>query len=168
MTIVRDYIEAQDAPAVGRLIADTFSEYNLAFASAEELPLYLGPFRNADSSDSGHANAIAEVIQATMVLVAEDEGEIVGVLRGRSDRLQSLFVRGDHHRHGIGRQLVERFERECIRQGAHTVTVAATLFAVPFYTKLGYKKTTGVRSGWCFEGPGLPYQPMKKILSKVP
>ena len=153
---------------MGRLIADTFSEYNLAFTSAEELPLYLGPFRHARSSDNGHKQEIAEVIQASMVLVAEDAGEIVGVLRGRSDRLQSLFVRGDHHRRGIGNQLVERFEQECVRQGAQAIKVSATLFAVPFYTKLGYKKTTGVRLGWCFEGPRMPHQPMKKKLSQEP
>ena len=40
----------------------------------------------------------------------------------------------------------------------------STLYAVPFYTKLGYKKTTGVRAAWSFEGTGLLYQPMKKVL----
>jgi hypothetical protein len=29
---------------------------------------------------------------------------------------------------------------------------------------MGYKKTTGVRPGWSFEGLGLVYQPMKKIM----
>jgi len=61
---------------------------------------------------------IAAAIRAPMVFVAEDEGRVVGVLRGgRQDRLQSLFVAGSHQRRGIGRQLVERFERESLARG---------------------------------------------------
>jgi GNAT superfamily N-acetyltransferase len=149
---------------VGRLIADTFTKYNLGFVPANELPLFLGPFRHAGSSDAAHKVAIAEVIRARVVLVADNGTEIIGVLRGRTDRLQSLFVRGDKHGNGIGRQLVDRFEHWCAQSDAEHIKVAATLYAVPFYTRLGYRKTTGVRSGWCFEGSGLPYQPMKKIL----
>ena len=45
--------------------------------------------------------------------------------------------------------------------------MAATLYAVPFYLSMGYKKTTGIRPGWSFEGTGLVYQPMKKLLNAV-
>jgi len=41
----------------------------------------------------------------------------------------------------------------------------ATLYAVPFYLSIGFKRSTGVRSGPCFDGEYLPYQPMKKILA---
>jgi GNAT superfamily N-acetyltransferase len=164
MVVIRDYDEANDAQAVGRLISDTFTKYNLGFVAADELPLFLGPFCNAGSSDPVHMTAIAEVIRARVVLVAADEADVVGVLRGRADRLQSLFVRGDFHGRGIGRGLVDRFEHWCVQHGARQIKVAATLYAVPFYARLGYKKTTGVRLGWCFDGSGLPYQPMKKIL----
>ena len=164
MVVIRDYDESVDAPAVGRLIAETFKQYNLGFVSSDELPLFLGPFRHAGSSDRSHMSAITEVIRAAMVLVAVNETEIVGVLRGRTERIQSLFVRGDVHRQGIGRRLVDHFEGWCTQMGVQHIKVAATLYAVPFYTRLGYKKTTGVRLGWCFEGSGLPYQPMKKIL----
>ncbi len=166
MVTIRHYREA-DAEGVGKLIADTFSEFNLSFASPEEQVLFLGPFQHARSPEKTRRKAIAQVIKAAMVFVAEDDGEIVGVLRGRKDRLQSLFVRGDHHRQGIGRRIVKRFEQECVRQGSRAVKVAATLYAIPFYLKMGYKKTTGVRSGRSFEGRGLPYQPMKKILESV-
>ena len=163
MITVRPYRES-DAPSVGWLIADTFSEFNLDYASPEERDLLLGPFRYARSQERSHQAAIAEVIQADVVYVAEAQGEIVGVLRGRTDKLQSLFVRKDHHRQGIGRRLVERFERECRRQEATVIKVQATLHAVPFYHKMGYKRTTGVRMARIFEGTRFPYQPMKKIL----
>jgi hypothetical protein len=32
---------------------------------------------------------------------------------------------------------------------------------------MGYKKSTGVRSGWSFQGRGLQWQPMKKVLIKT-
>ena len=163
MIVIRRYRE-QDAGNVGSLIADTFSEFNLDFASPEEQDRLLGPFRYARSPEIAHREAIAEAIRSAMVFIAEDAGEIVGVLRGREHRLGSLFVRADYHRQGIGRKLVARFEQECCRRGSTEVRVASTLYAVPFYTKMGYKKTTGVRSGRSFEGSGLKWQPMKKRL----
>jgi len=166
---IRPYQE-DDAAQVGTLIADTYLAFNLSFASPGEQAQLLGPFQHARSAEASHQEAIAQAIQAPMVLVAEEDGEIVGVLRGgREDKsdpqcrvLQSLFVRGSHHRKGIGRRLVEHFEQACFEQGAQAIRVAATLFALPFYLKMGYKRTTGVRLGRSFEGSGLPYQPMKK------
>jgi GNAT superfamily N-acetyltransferase len=160
--MIRDYCES-DARAVGILIADTFSKFNLAYASPGERLLLLGPFRHARSEKQAHRERIAETIRAEMVFVADNDREIIGVIRGRTDRLQSLFVREDHHRQGIGRGLVERLESECWRQGATQIRLAATLYAVPFYTRLGYKKSTGLRSARIFNGSGFKYQPMKKV-----
>ena len=166
MTTIRCYKES-DAASVGKLVADTYSQFNLSFVSPKELGLFLGPFRYAGSQDKSQQAAIAQTLRSAMVFVAQDAGEIVGVLRGRQDRLASLFVRGDYHRQGIGRRLVERFERECLGQGATIIRVAATLYAVPFYLAVGYKKSTGVRTGWSFEGKGLPVQPMRKELGST-
>ncbi len=163
MTTIRRYKEA-DAAKVGKLIADTYTQFNLSFVPSAELGLFLGPFRHAGSKDKAHQEAIARTIRSEMVFVAEDEGEIVGVLRGRTERLGSLFVRGDHHRQGIGRRLVNRFERECRRRGMRVIRVASTEYGVPFYTAMGYKKSTGLRSGRSFEGRGLPVQPMRKVM----
>jgi GNAT superfamily N-acetyltransferase len=112
---IRGYHE-NDAPSVGQLIADTCGEYNLDFLPVEARGPFLGPFQHARSPDKAHQEAIARVIRSEMVFVAENDGEIVGVLRGRKERLASLFVRGDHHRQGIGRRLVERFEQACLEQ----------------------------------------------------
>ena len=164
MITIRPYHES-DAPSVGRLIADTYGEFNLSFAPPGERGPFLGPFQHARSPDRAHQDAIARTICSEMVFVAEEEGEIVGVLRGRKERLGSLFVRGDRHRQGVGRRLVERFERECRQQGVTVIRVAATLYAVPFYLAMGYKRSTGVRTGWSFQGRGLKIQPMKKKLA---
>jgi GNAT superfamily N-acetyltransferase len=165
MITIRPYRES-DAPSVGRLIADTYGEFNLSFASPRNRELLLGPFRHARSPEKAHQEAIARAIRCEMVLVAEGEGEVVGVLRGRRERLASLFVRSDWHRQGIGRRLVERFEQECRKKGATVIRAASTLYAVPFYLAMGYKRSTGVRSGWSFGGSGLRVQPMRKSLAE--
>ena len=164
MMIIRNYNEGSDAEQVGMLIAETYRKYNLDFAPPEEQQKLLGPFRHAGSTEPSHWDEIARVLRAEMMYVAEHDGEIVGVLRGRLERLQSLFVRGDRHRRGIGRKLVEHFEKECARLDARVIRLAATLYAVPFYQAMGYKKSSGIRNCWSFEGTGLKYQPMKKVL----
>ncbi len=161
MSTIREYEEC-DALAVGRLIADTYSEFNLDFATPRQKEQFLGPFQYARSPERAHQEAIAEAIRAATVLVAEEEGEIVGVLRGRRDKLQSLFVGADHHRQGIGRRLVQRFEQICLQQGTAVIKVMSMLYAVPFYLEMGYNRSTGVRLMQSFEGAGLHYQPMKK------
>ncbi|MGD8457377.1 MAG: GNAT family N-acetyltransferase [Anaerolineales bacterium] len=163
MITIRLY-KKSDAVDVGRLIADTYSEYNLSFLPAENQGPYLGPFRYANSPEVIHKEAIENVIQASMVFVAEVEGEIVGVLRGSPGRLHSLFVSGPYHRRGVGRSLVGRFEGECRKLGVEKITLRSSLYAVPFYRRLGYKRSTGVRRGRSFEGEGFLAQPMKKVL----
>jgi predicted N-acetyltransferase YhbS len=163
---IRAYRES-DAGAVGRIIADTFAKYNLSSVAAEQRALLLGPFLYAQSRDPAHQAAIARAIRSEMVFVAECDGEIVGVLRGRTTRLGSLFVRGDCHRRGIGRRLVERFEQEVAAQGSTVIKVASTLYAVPFYLAVGYKRTTGVRAYHAFGASGMAYQPMKKVLDSA-
>ena len=163
MIAIRNYTE-NDAEDVGRLIADTYSEFNLSFASQEDRNLMLGPFRYAHSSDDAHRKAIIEILRSPMFYVAESNGKIAGILRGRKERLASLFVHKDFHHQGVGRKLVNHFETESVRQRISVIRVAATLYAIPFYLKLGYRKSSGLRNSWSFEGYGFPYQPMKKVI----
>lgn len=166
MVTIRSYREADDARAVGRLIADTFARYNLADLPPADRDACLGPFRYATSDDPVHRRAIAEAIRDEIVLVAEDGGDLVGVLRGRSTRLASLFVRGDRHRQGIGRELVKRFEAWVTDQGFRRIRVAASPFAVPFYQSLGYRCTTSLRRMPLYDSAGYIYQPMQKMLGQ--
>ena len=161
--VIRDYRD-DDSGEVGRLIARVFRRYNLSYASPAEQEKLLGPFRHAGSCEPGHCRRIAEVLRAPIVLVAGVEGRIVGVLRGRYGRLHSLFVDDGFHRRGIGRRLVGAFEARLLEGGCDKITLQSTLLAVPFYQRLGYKRSTGVRTGPCFDGGGFRYQPMRKTL----
>ena len=172
MFTIRRYRKS-DSQQVGVLIADTYKKFNLSELSSEQQKAMLGPFLHARSKDQSHQQRIAEVIRAPSVWVAELGGAIVGVLRGgRVDELgrtvlQSLFVSGKHHREGIGRALVEKFEREYISRGITVFKLLATLHAVPFYLSMGYKKSTGVRGIHSFDGSGLPSQPMKRVIKST-
>ena len=59
---------------------------------------------------------------------------------------------------------MERFEKEYLARGVTVFKLLATVYAVPFYLKMGYRKSTGLRYIHSFEGEGLPSQPMKKIV----
>jgi len=52
--------------------------------------------------------------------------------------------------------------------GGTVLKVAATLYAVPFYLEMGYRRSTGVRTYRGFGGSGMVYQPMKKGLNSRP
>ena len=59
---------------------------------------------------------------------------------------------------------MERFEETVCRKKGPVIRVASSLYAVPFSENMGYKKSTGFRSSWSFDGYGLPIQPMKNGL----
>lgn len=171
MLTVRNY-EESDLDLVARLIADTYATFNLSDLPPGQRGAMLGPFQHAGSPEVSHRKAISDAISAPLVLVAVIDGEIRGVLRGgRIDSkgrtvLQSLFVDGNYHRQGIGRRLVERFEQEFVAKGTHVFKLASSLYAVPFYEAMGYRKSTGERRLHSFGTAGSTYQPMKKTNTK--
>ncbi|TFG71897.1 MAG: hypothetical protein E4H27_03670, partial [Anaerolineales bacterium] len=73
MVIIRPFRD-KDAISVGQLIADTYTKFNLAAFPSENLPLYLGPFAHAYSTDRVHQQAVAEALQADLVFVADVNG----------------------------------------------------------------------------------------------
>jgi predicted N-acetyltransferase YhbS len=166
MITIQKYKE-RDAEEVGQLIAETYSRFNLSFVSPEDRALMLGPFLHARSPNQVHQAAISKTLQSPIFFVAVIDGEIAGVLRGRKERLASLFIRENYHHQGIGRKLVSQFEYEILTHQVSTIRVASSLYTIPFYSKLGYKKSTGMRTIWSFGGYGFPYQPMKKNMIEM-
>ena len=81
MLKIRKFTES-DAKQVGILIADTYGGFNLPEMTPEKRQSMLGPFAFARSSAPEHREAIVSAIKAPSVWVAEQDGEIVGVLRG--------------------------------------------------------------------------------------
>jgi GNAT superfamily N-acetyltransferase len=95
----------------------------------------------------------------TIFYVAEENNKIVGFIKGRKDKIANLFVDGKQHKRGIGKKLVNIFEKQAKRLGSKQINIRASLYAAPFYEKMMYMKTTGIRNFM-----GLKIYPMKKKL----
>jgi ribosomal protein S18 acetylase RimI-like enzyme len=85
--------------------------------------------------------------QAAEFLVAEDENEVVGMIRGTYDGSRAVIylasVHPAHQRQGIGRSLVLEIARRFRARGAGSISVIVPGDA-GFWKKLGFRQTTRV------------------------
>ena len=82
--------------------------------------------------------------------VAEYLGEAVGYClgfdhfafyaNGHVSWVEEIIVRSEYRRHGIGRSLMESFERWCMKRNSRLVGLA-TRRAAPFYQAMGYEES---------------------------
>ena len=85
--------------------------------------------------------------------LAEDEGALLGLAALRDGtHLYHLFVHADAHRRGVGRALWAHVQSLADGQ---TITVNASLFAVPAYERMGFRATDAEQSV-----DGLSFVPM--------
>lgn len=162
MILIRPYRE-QDSVAVAAVITEAFTRYDLAAINKHQQAAYLGPFVNANSKDPAHQQQIAILVQAPIFFIAQDESNhVVAVLRAIPARILTLAVYDFYFFQDIGRQLVEHFEQQMLAEGLNYIKVSAPLHLIDFYLRLGYKRSTGIRSTSCFPNGSLPCQPMKK------
>lgn len=73
------------------------------------------------------------------------DGHLIAGLDGFSwggyAKIEWLWVRGDHRRHGLGKQLMRAAEDEAVERGCGVVRVDSHTFQAPgFYEKLGYER----------------------------
>jgi GNAT superfamily N-acetyltransferase len=139
-----------DLPEVSALIKRTFSEFNRGETTKKGAREYLERM-SADNP------AMIESYKSGSSYVFSDGGRILGVVRAKGDMVKNLFVDGRHHGKSIGTRLLEKAEKDIWHEGHRMIRIRASMFAVPFYLKRGYKRTTGTR--WFH---GLKIQPMIK------
>ena len=96
----------------------------------------------------------------TATLFNAYEGEkVVGSARLYAGKIGRIAVLEEYRGQGLGRKLVERCEKEAIKQGFTKVKLAAQLESIVFYEKLGYEIY-----GDIFLDAGIPHRNMKKLL----
>jgi GNAT superfamily N-acetyltransferase len=79
-------------------------------------------------------------------------GHVVFYANGPVAHVEEVLVREDHRRHGVGRALMDAFERWAAERGCVLVALA-TRRALPFYLALGYEQSaTYLRK--VLSGPG--------------
>lgn len=89
--------------------------------------------------------------QAAEFLVAEHEGQVVGLIRGSFDGSRAIIylasVHPDFQRQGIGRQMVREISRRFQARGAVAISVIVPGDA-RFWHKLGFRQTTRVMQAY--------------------
>lgn len=147
-------INSQNAPLIAKLVHETYAKFNAAEGRKKAIQKFLDHY---DVSARTAAELAEEFKRFPLNFAAFSGQEIVGIIRGRSGRIINLFVHQKFHGRSIGRRLVSSFEAASKKEEARPIKVRSSVYAVPFYSRLGYKKTTGLRSY-----RGLDVQPMKK------
>ncbi len=146
-----------DLEQVASLIHRTYKKFNNnEFFEKEALQNYLNHYNLKVNSSE---NLLKNFKRSTIFYVFEENKKIIGMIRGTDTKIINLFVDAKQQRKGLGRKLVEKFEKEAIELGSSEIKIRASLYAVAFYQRMNYKKTTGLRN---FRG--LKIIPMKKVL----
>lgn len=154
--------QAADAPAMARVIVDTFLETNLGLISDEAWQRRKEEW-TYDVSERAWLETIEEIASdhASMlcIYVAEDEnGEVVGFAYGcpskdeseRDDRavigeVDVLYIRQSHQRQGYGRALAQTAAAHLARRGMqklHICTPDNSIQSRRFYERLGGQVVT--------------------------
>jgi len=146
-----------DTYPAAKIVSKTFQKYNYREGTKKAVEWYINLYK---PSKNNIGKLKANFSRTEIFFVAIENNKIIGIVRGRSNRVVNLFVDGKNHKKGIGKMLMTKFEAECAKKGSKEIKIRASIYATPFYQKLGYKKTTGIRN---FKG--LKIYPMKKALN---
>lgn len=101
-----------------------------------------------DQSETESLNDLAQQLawDSDLVMVAEKEGKVVGVVVGTIDGARAFFYRlavlPSEQGTGIGRQLVEAIEKRFKQRGVNRVLIMVNQDnpeVLPFYHSLGYE-----------------------------
>jgi len=95
--------------------------------------------------DGPEAMKRVKACSAAVFLVCEIEGKVVGVVRGNYDGsraiIHQLSVHPAYQRQGIGTVLVKEVVKRFKQMGAPTVSATITEESLPFWQKVGFRKT---------------------------
>lgn len=86
-------------------------------------------------------DSLPRLIAGGGAIVAEEAGRMLGyaVLDAASGEVDAVFVEPDQHGRGIGAMLMQALERMALAAGCRTLFLSASLNAVPFYRRAGFR-----------------------------
>ncbi len=135
-------ISSKNTPKIANLIYKTYQKFNQNEGDDKSRQAFLRQYNPAFRKDS---DLLEQFNKLNINIGAYSDKKLIGIIRGKNNRIINLFVDGNFHSQGIGKKLVSVFERQAIKEKSKFIKVRSSLYAVPFYSRLGYKKTTGVR-----------------------
>lgn len=101
-----------------------------------------------EQTETESLDALAKQLawDSELVLIAEDEGKVAGVIVGTIDGSRGYFYRlavePEYQGRGIGRKLVEALEKRFCQKGVTRIFIMVNqdnTSVVPFYHSLGYE-----------------------------
>ena len=101
-------------------------------------------------ADKRAVDYFAPRVSKGLVVLAEVGGVAVGWGSSEEGKVVGVYVHPSAGRSGIGRRLVARLEEDIAERGYTRAELAASLNAVAFYTRLGYKKIRSYSVGDAF------------------
>jgi len=131
-----------DLKETAKLISETFKKFNIKEGTKKGVRDYIefyNPKKNINKIKKSFS-------KSPIFFISVNKNKIVGMIRGKKNRIGNLFVEGRYHNKKIGKRLLERFEKEAKKQGSKEIKVRASLYSTPFYQRAGYKKTTGIKN----------------------
>jgi len=141
---------------IALLIVKTYKKYNcLEYYKKSAVKKYLDEF---DPKKNSIETLYLNFKKSSIFFIAKENNKVIGMIRGKPGKISNLFVNGSYHRKGVGKKLVRLFESEALSHGSTGIKIRSSMYAIPFYQTMGYKKSTGVRNY-----KGLKIWPMRKI-----
>ena len=130
----------RDAAAVSELIIENLRTVNIRDYSEElmnTLAAYKTPKQVMESAGKSDA------------FVAVKRGNILGVAMLKGNKIVNMFVQTQAQGRGIGRSLMRRIEKLAKKMRISELVVDASITAVGFYTRCGYKIVKKVNKPFC-------------------
>ena len=101
--------------------------------------------------DGPEAMKRVKACSVAVFLVCEIDGRVVGVVRGNYDGsraiIHQLSVHPAYQKQGIGTALVKEIVKRFRQMGAPTVSATVTEESLPFWQKVGFRKTKVLLAG---------------------
>jgi N-acetylglutamate synthase-like GNAT family acetyltransferase len=101
--------------------------------------------------DGPEAMKRVKACSAAVFLICEIDGRVVGVVRGNYDgsraMVHQLSVHPAYQKQGIGTALVKEIVKRFRQMGAPTVSATVTEESLPFWQKVGFRKTKVLLAG---------------------
>lgn len=140
----------KDAKEISSIIQKTLFETNSRYYQKSVLN-YLS---NEYSPDN-----LIKMAEKKELFVAIDNGIIIGVAAVEDNDISTVFILPEYQNQGIGKKLMKKVEDVAKNNGFREVKLNASINALEFYKKIGYKKGKRVEK----ENLGVTYEMIKEF-----
>lgn len=126
----------EDAEEISRIIKECFNKLDIGKHTKEGIALQI---------EYNNPKHLIENSKNFIYFVAEIDGKPVGICGLDQAKIRTLFIDPHCHNKGIGKVLLLRILREAKSKGVKKLITWSTFYAVPFYTKFGFREVREIK-----------------------